>query len=326
MSKISVSLQAASELLKVYDNYLIVAHERPDGDAVGSCEALRLALSEIGKNAVCVCSSKVPSYLRFICENEFIAPDSLDKLPAYDKIIAVDTASSELLGSVFAPLADRIFIKFDHHRTGSDFADYNYTDPEASAAGEVIYTLASYLGTQNPKIGAACYMAVASDTGCFRYSNTTSKTFAIASEIAEAGIDTSGINLKLFENKSYDQIIATSLGLCEMRLLCEGQAAFVMITNEFKKKRQLRDEHFTEVASSMREIEGVELSAVLHQVDGNDETFRLSVRSKEKIDCAAFCATFGGGGHLRASGATITAASPEDAEKKILDKIPELFV
>ena len=192
----NISLFEAARLLLHYDNYGILIHRRPDGDAIGSAEGLRLILSALGKKAAILSTDELPSYLRFV------PGAGTEKMPEGQKtFVAVDVAESSLLGAFKPLLEGKILLKLDHHRTGEDFARFNYTDETAAAAGEIIYELAGMTETLNKDIAAALYVAIASDTGCFRYSNTTCRTLEIAAELYKAGIDAAFLNSRLFESK-----------------------------------------------------------------------------------------------------------------------------
>ena len=239
--------------------------------------------------------------------------------------MAVDVAESSLLGAFKPLLEGKILLKLDHHRTGEDFARFNYTDETAAAAGEIIYELAGMTETLNKDIAAALYVAIASDTGCFRYSNTTCRTLEIAAELYKAGIDAAFLNSRLFESKELKTVQATAVGVEHTLFLHEGQAAFLCFTAEMQEQGGFSEENLAELSSALREIEGVELTAVLKQSREDPEKFKLSTRSKSFFDCSVLCGCFEGGGHLRASGGTVYALSPEEALGKVVAKTEELW-
>ena len=316
----NISLFEAARLLLHYDNYGILIHRRPDGDAIGSAEGLRLILSALGKKAAILSTDELPSYLRFV------PGAGTEKMPEGQKtFVAVDVAESSLLGTFKPLLEGKILLKLDHHCTGEDFARFNYTDETAAAAGEIIYELAGMTETLNKDIAAALYVAIASDTGWFRYSNTTCRTLEIAAELYKAGIDAAFLNSRLFESKELKTVQATAVGVEHTLFLHEGQAAFLCFTAEMQEQGGFSEENLAELSSALREIESVELTAVLKQSRENPEKFKLSTRSKSFFDCSVLCGCFEGGGHLRASGGTVYALSPEEALGKVVAKTEELW-
>lgn len=139
-------------LLREGDSYLILCHKSPDGDAVGSAEALRLLLAGLGKQAVCACADPLPEYLRFIPEIPFLCCPTPDCLPEYKILLTVDTADPSLLGGL-APLGESAFIKIDHHRSGKSYGKHEYTDPAAAATGEILFSLAKEADLLTPGRG-----------------------------------------------------------------------------------------------------------------------------------------------------------------------------
>ena len=320
----ALSMADLLKILREGDDYLILCHESPDGDAVGSAVALRLLLQGMGKRAVCACADLIPPYLTFLPEVPFLYCPTPAELPPYRYLLTVDTAEAALLGGL-RELAESVLLKIDHHRVGKPYAKYEYTDPDAAAAGEILYALAKEAGQITPEVARALYTAIAADTGGFRYSNTTADSLAIAAELLRAGAPTEEINRRLFESKPLSRVRATAEGISNMELLCNGQVALLMISLEMQKAGGYTREDFSEVSSAMREIEGVEFSARLLQSEKDPTEFKLSCRSKEWFDCAELCTGFGGGGHTRAAGASIRADSPKEAMDRLRTTVLALF-
>lgn len=316
----NITLFEAARLLLERNDFVLLMHGHPDGDTAGSAEALRLILEKLGKRVRVCCPDPLPRYLSFVPG----AP-LLSELPEKGTYIAIDIAELKLLGSFENGLRDKILLKIDHHRTGEDFAKYNYADPTAAAVGEIVYELSEMLEISSKEVGEALYTAIAGDTGCFRYSNTTSKTLLVASKLYDLGIDKEKLNSALFESKDPKTVKATALGIEKTEFLFDGKAAVVCFTAEMKEKGGFSEEHLSELSSALREIEGVELTAVLKQSGEDLSKFRLSTRSKHSFDCSALCTAFDGGGHLRAAGGTVTAQSPEEAVKRLKAGISKLW-
>lgn len=299
--------------LKCAERAVVICHTHPDGDAIGSAFALRGILAELGVSAEVMCDSGIPERLGFLCPGEKV----YSELPFdADTVVTVDIASPEQFGALCA-FADRTDIKIDHHAVSKPFGKTEIVIPTASAAGEIVFYIAKECGALTHRVVNLIYAAIASDTGGFKYSNVTKETFDIAGELVSLGADAAEISEALFERKSVGDSLATGLTYMAMKCRADGRLRYVTITNEMKKKYSLKDENLGECSSLLRAIEGTRLAVAIKQ--GEDgETFRVSMRSNDGIDCAALCAQFGGGGHIRAAGCTVRAPSAEEAENIVL--------
>ena len=177
------------------------------------------------------------------------------------------------------------------------------------------------IGHHTKEAATALYAAIASDTGCFKYTNVTPKTLRIAAELMEAGADQPLVNLRLFGTKTQKEIVAEKLMLDGMKTYLDGRVRFLMLTNEVKSENGLIDEDLGEIVSSMREIEGTELSVFVRQETKEIGKYKISMRSAENVNANELCAIFGGGGHERAAGASMNADNPIEAEKIITEKV-----
>ncbi len=306
------------------DEWLILCHRAPDGDAVGSAEGLRLMLCEIGARALCACPDPLPQDLLALTETPFLTVRELGDIPSsVTRLIAVDTADPALLDDLL-PLAPRFFLKIDHHRTGRPFARYTCVDPDASATGEILTRAGRAANLLTPAASRALYAAIAADSGGFRYANTSAGTLEAAAALLRSGADSAAVNRLLFENKPLRRVRATSIGLLKTELLAGGAIALVALSREETAREGLAREDFSELSSAMREIAGVELSLRLLQ-DEREDLVHLSCRSKMWFDCTALAARFGGGGHLRASGATLATPSLVDATLQVRKAAVALF-
>ncbi len=300
---------------------LVFCHARPDGDAIGSAFALRALLSRLGAAAEVMCADPVPARLALLCPG--LCTYSVPPF-ACDTVITVDVASPSQLGSLEA-WADKTDIKIDHHAVSTDFGKLAIVRPDAAAAGEIVFDIAKELGVMDAEIADCLYGAIASDTGCFKYSNVTKKTFDTVGELLALGAHTAAISEALFEKKPLSEAVACGVVYSDMKSACDGKIRYVTITNEKKEKYGFCDKDLGNASSLLREISGVMLAVAIKQ-DGEDaERFRLSMRSCEGVNCAELCAAFGGGGHIRAAGCTLTAKSPAEAEEKMLQVCQKVF-
>ena len=312
-------------LFKERDDFLILCHTNPDEDTLGSGYALYLALKKLGKRARLLCDMPISYRSSSIVDGDLFEPFDAEDFDStqFDgyTVVSVDVATSNMLGLLKKHFENKTDLKIDHHAVGEDFAKYNFTDAESGACGMILYRVITALGVMDEVIASALYMAISADTGGFRYSNTTAETHRIAASLLDAGADGADVNEALFETKSRRDIAALQLGLSKMRYLCDGLVSLISISNADKEAAGIDDRDLGELPSVARQPEGVLLGLVLKQTDGDGRRFKLSTRSREGFDAAALCQVFGGGGHVRAAGATIFADSITEAEKKLFDVV-----
>ena len=309
---------------------LIIYHSRPDADAIGSAFALRELLTMMGIQTICACVDEVPARLSFLTEDVqggVVLEDGF--LLGHERVISVDSASPQQLGSLFEKLHKDIDIMIDHHREGKVYAD-NYIRPDAAATAEIIFDVANYLLGQGKipyipqRVYTCIYAALSSDTGCFKYANVTQRTHIIASELVAVGIDTSDINHKLFDSKSLKQIKAEGEAARRLAVYEQGRVASVTFPYASKFSLGLKEEHLETIIEIPRSLSGVEVAFAVRQPEDKN-VFRVSMRSNGEFDVAKICAAFGGGGHSKAAGCTIEGGGIYDAEKMILAAIEKLL-
>lgn len=319
MPKNNVTLAEVAAFFKEKDNFLLLCHNRPDGDTLGSALALYHALRHLGKTVRIACADEPAPNTAFLFDafdGDLDDPDDETAIP-----VAVDVASLSLLGALKEAYEGRIALKLDHHETGDDYAIYNYTDPTAAACGEVIFELVGLLDVPLTAVAEPLYAAVSSDTGGFRYSNTTARTHRMAAALLENGADNAFIDHQLFENRTQAEIRALTAAYSGLRYFRDGAVAAVVITNDIKKRLDLSEHDLGVLSSITREIDGVVVGLTLRQYKHEPQTYKLSVRSEPGFPANALCALFGGGGHACAAGAEITAPTPESALMSVVKHI-----
>lgn len=301
---------------------LVLCHARPDADALGSAMALSLWLQKKGSPARVVCADEIPERLRFLTAG---VQDSvlLPSVPAgfeNARVITVDTASPAQLGGLWETLGARISLMIDHHERGTRYADGWVVG--CAATGEMIYDLIADSGEDmSGKCSELLYAAISSDTGGFRYSNTTPGTHLRAAVLLESGIDAARINHLLLEVRSPKILAAEAEGFQHLHLYEGGKVAILTFPYACKRELGLADEHLETLIDVARRVAGVEIAAAIRQ-PSEESVFRLSTRASVDFDVSAVCATFGGGGHPRAAGATLTGfADINAAEQAVLAAI-----
>ena len=298
----------------------IFSHVRPDADTLTSAFALRAILTAMGKEAVCICDGEIPASLDFLLGRGDLRQDVPE---GTDLVLSVDVASPGQLG-VYAPLADHFDAMIDHHATGEPFAPY-FLDGSAAAAAELVYQLYDALRVAGdipdmPDVCRLLYAGLADDTGNLKYSNVTPETFRIAaallSEIkSTAGLSVADISRYLFDAHPLSILRGNALVTRKLRLLKNGRLAIATVTLADLAGEGLCEADLADGADIPRAVRGTEIGVVLKQQLSDPETYRVSSRSNGDADVAAVCRTFGGGGHIKAAGCTIRAASPAEAER-----------
>lgn len=317
MPENNITLDGARKMLLDSPRTLIYSHGHPDADTLGSALALKLALEKAGNEAYVTCLDPIPQRLAFLADAP--VPEGFEPT----LVCAVDVASYRMLGVKDDGLRGRIDLKIDHHRTGEDYAKYNYTDAGSAACGEIIYDLVGDL--LDADIARPLYAAIASDTGCFRFSNTTADTHRKAASLTEYGVNVGGLNHLLFESRSKGEIAALKLALSSLEYHCGGRLAIVCFTNEDKEKYGFDDDCISAHNSLTREIEGVELGITVRQKATDPGLWKISMRSGEGVDASAVCGIFGGGGHIRAAGCEISAPDAKTACLTVLAEAVKVF-
>lgn len=325
----NITLSAAASLIAEKRKILILTHGHPDGDTLGSAYGLKLAIADHCEAQV-LCVDRIPDRLKFITGGETDLHEERigDFSPEF--IMAVDVAENHLMGEYGTHYAGAIDLKIDHHVNGSEYARYNYIEGGTAACGEIIYKLIRELEKLNsarltPEAASALYAAVSSDTGSFRFSNTTPDTMRIAAALMEAGADTEAVNRRLYESKSANEVIATKLTLNEMNIYRQGTVVVFSITNKIKEENGLTDEDFGGVIDILREIDGVELAITIRQLTDKPEKFRISMRSCGDIKANELCGMFEGGGHVKAAGGSLISNTPENAEYTVIHRVLDVI-
>ncbi len=294
--------------LREHDNYLILTHHRPDGDTLGSAAFLCRTLRSLGKTA-------------HILRNPEITPKyeplhqglTVDAAQEGHTIVCVDTASPSMVPRTFAHLLDKIQLRIDHHSTATSFTPYELVEPEAGACGEILWDLSVLLEVKLDKpMADALYTALSTDTGCFRYANTTAHSFLTAAACAQAGADLPGINQVMFDTNSLAKLRIQSWMIGNARFLGDGRAVVCAIPLAIEQEIGVTEDDMDNISGYPRSIEGVKVAATLREIGGG--RVKLSVRALPGYDASAICAQFGGGGHKGAAGANLSLPLAEAAD------------
>ena len=297
----------AAAWLRSHDDFCILTHRRPDGDTLGSTAALCLGLRQMGKNAHVLRNPETTDRFRWLHEGL-----TKEEAGEQDTIVCVDVASPAMLQKNAAQLEGRCALRIDHHGSATSFTPLELVDPGAGACGEIIYDILIALGLDLEKAAAeALYVAVSTDTGCFRFANTTEHTFLVASACAAAGADIYRLNQHLFETNTLSKLRMRSWIVENLRLFADGKMAIVAIPRAVEDLLGVTEDDMDNISSFPRTVAGVEMAATLRQT--KDGQTKISMRAVPGLDAAAVCAKFGGGGHKGAAGATSPLSLEEAA-------------
>ena len=298
--------EAANWLLE-RDNFAILTHRRPDGDTIGTAAALCRILRAQGKTAYVLVNSGVTDLYAYLL-------DGLTREAAgeNDVIVSVDVAAPNMLPEEFVQYLGRIGLRIDHHGTAASFTEQELVDPGAGACAEIVYDILMEMWMDLDKETAeAIYVAVSTDTGCFRFSNTTDHSFLVAAACAAAGAPVYRLNQILFDTNSLAKLRLQAWVVDHVKLMKDGKYALVAIPKAVEQELGIEEDDMQSISAFVRSIQGVCLAATLRETkDGA----KMSLRAVPGYDAAAVCAKFGGGGHKGAAGASVNMSLEEAAE------------
>jgi len=293
---------------------VVTSHLRPDGDSICTGLALAFIGELLGKEVEIINRDKTPFPLNNIPDIEKI---QIGQIPAqgFDLVILLECANVSRSGQ--ENLNNYFKINIDHHHSNDYYADINWVDPEASAVAEMIYTLGEKLNIQfTPQIANHLYCAIVSDTGSFQFSNTNSRSFEVCHELIDHGARSIQIAELLFNNNSPEKIKLLGHVLSTLQMNKKGNIATITMFNEHLDSLHLKEVDTEDIITLARSIKGVQMVLFFKEIE--KDTFRVSLRSKGKMNAVYVAENFGGGGHLHAAGFTVTGEYT-----KLLKEIPE---
>lgn len=307
------------EYFDSHDNYQILTHKSPDGDTLGAGFGLCCYLRDMGKKANVLNSENFPVRYNFLYDGYYVQ----DFEPQC--VVAVDIADTQLLGSHLAQFAEEgaIDLCIDHHISNKHYAKQSYVDGKASASCLILYSFFKFADRPISDQAAKClYTGIATDTGCFKYENTTPEAHMAAAELMQYDINFSSINRMMFDVKSKGRLTAEIMAIQQMEYFFEDKCAMIVLTTEMMNSCGVEPAEFEGMASIPLTTEGVQIGITVKQ--RHEQVYKLSVRTTEELDASAFCKSFGGGGHIRAAGCEIQGTL-EQVKAKVLDAVKELL-
>ncbi|MCF8000895.1 MAG: bifunctional oligoribonuclease/PAP phosphatase NrnA [Halanaerobiales bacterium] len=319
------SLEKITEYIQKNDNYLIIGHIDPDGDAIGSIMAFKFLLDNLNKNSILLLHDDMRKeykilfkYLKpkdyYIYKND----DELSKLNKYPNAIVLDSANIDRLGN-FKELIQGCFkVNIDHHYDNSKFGDLNYVNSNESAVGKIIYDLTKTIPIDIKKpLGTAIALAVLADTGSLKYPNSDPDSFRLIANLKEKGIDIVEINRFLQSFSSLKYLKLLSKGLANINIDKSGKIAWLVLSSSDIKEIGIDDNEIKSLVNYPRDIRGVEVG--ISFVEKQDNFIDISFRSLNYVDVSDIAHKFNGGGHPRASGTKIEGNLNEIVNKVLTE-------
>ncbi|MGA7912272.1 MAG: bifunctional oligoribonuclease/PAP phosphatase NrnA [Candidatus Dormiibacterota bacterium] len=292
------------DLVNANQEILVFGHKDADGDTLGCSLAFAEALRAAGKDVWVLIPPPLPEMYTF--------------LPGYDSILSepphgidphlvffFDSGNLERSGSSVKRIAEHaVIVNVDHHPSNSRFGDVNLIDPAASAVGQMVIEMLDRFGFPiTPTIATNLYVALLTDTGGFRHENTTPRTLDDAARLARLGADPGHIATQVYKMRPETTLKLSGMALATMRVELEGRLAWAKVTRKMLREASAVMAESEGIIDTLNSIAGLEVAILFKEVQG--ELTKISVRSRGGVDAAALCATFGGGGHVRAAGAEI---------------------
>ena len=306
-------------IIKKSKKILLLSHVNPDGDTLGSmCAMYSMIYSRFKIKADMGVLSNIPFNYKFL-PNICYAERNFDKSLVYDLVIALDIASIERtldLQTLFDKA--KIKINIDHHKTNPKYGDINIIEENASSCGEVLF---NYF-TQNkweitPEAAECLYVAIMTDTGNFRFENTSSNTFRVAADLVDKGVNPNTLYKKCYETKSKNFLMFQNYCINKAEFLSDNRIVYTTVFKKDFEKYSAGDDYTDGIAEALRAIQTTEVSFVLKEIDSKNT--KVSMRSKH-IDVAKICSKYGGGGHTYAAGCTMKYGINE-AKNRLLKEI-----
>ena len=300
------SPEEIARILSNSDTWVILAHEKPDGDTIGCGSALFQRGILEGKKCFWGGKDPMPSLFSFLpfagsyqqWEN---FPDGIGTHTAGTAVIALDTSNLERsINDLYPAALEHQVLNIDHHADNSGFGSHNWIEEEAASVGEMIYHLYSVAGwTISAGEAEAIFVAISTDTGFFRFSSTTGKTFKIASFLLDCGVDPSSVYKSVYENRTLAGLHLWGVGLSRASLFADGRGCLTFLeSRDFLKNGAQKDES-ENLVNYLLSVSGVLVAVLVQEENG---CCRASLRTRDPVNARSIAEIWGGGGHIRAAG------------------------
>ena len=305
--------------------FLLASHVKPEGDAIGSLLAVESLLRRLGKKTFIACEDSFPERLNVLPSKKWNQIHNVPPTANFDALLVADCPTLERIGKVKSLLKSEMKIfNLDHHHTNRMFGDYNFVQTKAAACGEVVYDIFKHFKMPFTKEEmSALYVSITTDTGSFKYSNTTVKTHQIAAELIGNGLDVERINDDLHATYSLGKMKLYSRLLAKVKTSHRHDIAWAAMTRRDLRYSGASEEDAEGFIDFLKYIREVKFSFFMIESE-TPKTIRVSFRSKDGFDASRVAAAFQGGGHQKASGCMIYGTL-DQAEKMILSEVVKQF-
>lgn len=311
------------DLINKNNKFAIVSHTSPDGDCMGSMLGLYNSLINYSKCVDVYMDDIIPNRLNFMPGVEKIKNTFNNE--KYDIVFALDCGDTKRLGSFSNQLLQSgLVINIDHHMSNDMYGNLNYVLPNMCSVGEIIYNIISEGNLPiNKEVATCLYVSIVSDTGGFKYSNTSPSTLITVAKLLDFDINHSKIYTKILDEKTKEQINLSSMVTSTLETHFNDSVAILTVTQDMLKSAGVDDNETGDLVNIARDINTVEVGILIKEKEAN--LYKVSLRSKEYIDVRIVAESFGGGGHIKASGCAIEGPL-EEVKEKILKKLKEQIV
>lgn len=312
-----INVEQCAQILKEQNNILILTHSHPDGDTLGAGFALCRALIKMGKKARVICADEIPGKYSYLFSNI--------EMPVFKEefIVAVDVATENLLGDLSDTYSGKINLCIDHHGTNTEYADNLLLNADAAACCEIVLKVIKALKVDIDKDIANClFTGITTDSGCFRYSSTTSNTLRAAAELVDFGAENGKINRIMFETKTKTYAALERLCIEGMQFFENDRICVITITQNMYDQAGSGEWETEAIAPLTRQTEGVEIGLTIREKA--DKSCKCSIRTFESVNAAELAGYFGGGGHLQAAACRFDCGV-EEAKAMLIAKCRELL-
>ncbi len=296
--------------LKDNHRFLVATHVNPDGDAIGSLGAMALVLEGMGKEVVAYCQDQVPGFLRFLPYSDRIVHD-LPNADGFEVAVVLDCGELERLGAASQAI-QRVqkIIHIDHHRSGNDFGTLNLVDPERSSTAEILYDVFQALPVElSREVAENLYTAILTDTGSFRFANTTARALSIAGATVSRGVEPDRVASAVYDCMSPGRLRLLGLSLNTLTIRAQGRLAAMWVTHQMLAETGTTAADTDGFVNYPRSITTSEIAILFREIDADQ--VNVSLRSRGTQDVAEFAWRYQGGGHQNAAACRLPGPLPE---------------
>lgn len=312
-------LAAAKHFIERHDDFLVVSHIYPDGDAASSTFAMGWILKHLNKRFTMINEGALPHKFDYLWGSDIITDySSMPPDRTFDHVIALDCADYARIGKVQQLFNERmVMLNIDHHPTNDYFGTVHLIKTDAAATAEVLYDLAEKL--QIPwtfELANCIYTGILTDTGGFRYSNTSPRIMQMAANLLQYGVSGHQLAEELLEKLTFSHIFLLKRVLSTLSFSPDNRIGWVSVTMEDIEQTKASNEDLEGLVNYPRNVEGVEVGILFKEID--KERVKVSLRSTGKVDVSAIAQELGGGGHIRAAGCTVAGALSDVIDQVVI--------